>query len=63
MPKRERIQVILDCGMLDELWFDQEEAPQMTDDEIIEILHEDLGSLIEHATYKIIRHPLEVDNA
>ncbi len=58
MPKAERIQVILDCGILGDIWFTPEDAAQMTDDAIVEVLHEDKLALIESATYKIVRHPV-----
>lgn len=52
----QRIQVIFDCGILNDIWFDPKEAAVMTDDEIIEVLQEDLIALIKSTTYKIVRH-------
>ena len=56
---RQRVTITFTC-LMDDLWGEPELWPTLTDDEIIELAHEDLTSLLDSATVRVTREELPV---
>jgi len=40
---------------LNSFWATPEEFSEMSDEEIIDLIHEDIGYFLDHATFKVVR--------
>lgn len=52
LRKRPIVVLVYELG---EIWATDEELAEMTDDEVIELLHEDLIYMLENCTWTVIR--------
>ena len=49
------VRIVIECAPLSDLWATTEELSAMTDEEIVNLAREDVISMLDGATFRVVR--------